>query len=458
MPESTSFAAGYGFESLDDNRSGQVFDRGVVVGMCLLLAFAILAFGAAEYWAMCLVQVGASGLFALWTAGQIARRQKDIHYSSLFVPVVLLSLLIAFQLLWPKTDYWYATWVKALQWVSYALLFFVSTQVMTGSKRLRNVGLFFVMFGFLVAVIAIAQGGTTADKVYWLFESDATAQLYGPYPNHAHYAGLMEMLFPVALVFALSQEFRPHARLLLYFAAIVMAGSIFLAASLGGILSFLGELVVLGIVVLRGRRGAQIWRSVLIVLLLLSFFAVMLQPTALQERLQHWKSKSERVEVTERLDIVRDSMAMVAKRPVLGYGLGTFIEVFPRYRTFYTDYIVNAAHNEYVQVLVELGVTGLILILVLVVLLFRDGMKKAMGWQHDCERAMALAALVGCSGILIHSLCDFNLQVPANAALFSVFAGLAVSRAQPVPVFKRKQRGIQSRQWERLRGAIGQSQ
>ena len=430
---------------------GQAFDTLTVVGLCGLLGFAILAFGAAEYWAMCAVQVGAAALFALWTAGQISRRRIEIHFSPLFIPVLLLSILIAFQLLWPKTDYWYATWVRALQWTSYALLFFISTQVMRGAQRLRNVGLFFVIFGFLVAVVAIAQGGTTTDKVYWLFQSDSTAQLYGPYPNHAHYAGLMEMLFPVGLVFALSREFRSHAKLLLYFAAIVMAGSIFLAASFGGILSLLGELVVLSIVLLRGRHGTRIWRSILAVCLLLSVFAVILQPTALEERLQHWKSKSERLEVTGRLDIVRDSMGMVAKRPVLGYGLGTFIEVYPKNRTFYTNYIINAAHNEYVQVLVELGGAGFILILALVTLLFREGLRKAGGWQHDCERAMALAGLVGCSGILIHSLCDFNLQIPANAALFSVLAGIVVARPAPLHIFSSEKKVAQLRRGELIK-------
>ena len=434
-----------------------VADAAIAAGICALLTFAILAFGATEYWAMCAVQVASSALFALWAFGQVTRKRLEISFSPLFVPLLLLALLVIFQLSWPRTDYWYATWVRALQWTGYAMLFFLSVQVMRGGYRLRNVGFFFVLFGSAVAVIAIAQGGTTTEKLYWLFESQSSAQLYGPYPNHAHYAGLMEMLFPVALVFGLSREFRSHAKLLLYFAAIVMAGSIFLAASLGGILSFLGELVVLGIVLLKERKGAQLWRSVLTLLLLLSFFAVMLQPTVLEERLQHWKSKSERMEVTGRLDIVRDSLSMVAKKPVLGYGLGTFIEVFPQYRTFYTNSIVNAAHNDYVQVLVELGVVGFILILLLIVMLYRQGLQKVRGWQHNFENSMALAALIGCGGILIHSLCDFNLQIPANAALFSVLAGIAVSKPWPAEKWKLGPGTAQVQKWGLVRANEGQA-
>ncbi len=38
---------------------------------------------------------------------------------------------------------------------------------------------------------------------------------------------------------------------------------------------------------------------------------------------------------------------------------------------------------------------------------------------------LALAALLGVTGILVHSLVDFNLQIPANAALFYVLCVLA---------------------------------
>jgi len=38
---------------------------------------------------------------------------------------------------------------------------------------------------------------------------------------------------------------------------------------------------------------------------------------------------------------------------------------------------------------------------------------------------MTVAALLGCVGVLVHSFFDFNLQIPANAALFYVLCALA---------------------------------
>jgi len=64
---------------------------------------------------------------------------------------------------------------------------------------------------------------------------------------------------------------------------------------------------------------------------------------------------------------------------------------------------------------------------------------------------MALAALIGCSGILIHSLCDFNLQIPANAALFSVLAGVAVSKPMSLRISDHDRRMRKIHRWELLK-------
>lgn len=396
-------------------------------GICVVLSFAVVAFGSAEYWAMCTLQVASAALLVIWAATQFAEGKINIVWTPLFAPVFLLAILIAVQLC-GLSVYWYATWLRAIQWLCYAMLFFVATQSIRGERQAKLFGLFLVCFGSLIALVAIAQGGTESDKVFWLFSTDTHSVLYGPYPNHAHYAGLMEMLLPFPLVLGFGTLFRSHTKVLLLFAALIMAGSIFLAASFGGILSLAGELVVLAILLLVRRRGHRVLLSILVLVLVLAVIVVILQPATLQERLEHLRGDSQGMDMAIRLWIVRDSIPMILHRPFLGYGLGSFVEVFPSFRTFYTNQFVNAAHNDYVQAMVEIGLIGFALIAALVVLFFREALRKARNWEHDYESSLALAALVGCSGILIHSLCDFNLQVPANAALFAVLAGAAVTR------------------------------
>jgi O-antigen ligase len=51
----------------------------------------------------------------------------------------------------------------------------------------------------------------------------------------------------------------------------------------------------------------------------------------------------------------KDTFHMALQRPILGWGLGTFPVVYPQFRTFYTNFYVNEAHNDYLQTLVETG-------------------------------------------------------------------------------------------------------
>jgi len=118
---------------------------------------------------------------------------------------------------------------------------------------------------------------------------------------------------------------------------------------------------------------------------------------------------------------------MFSHRPVGGWGLGTFPTIYPSYRSFYTNLFVNEAHNDYAQLLVETGLLGFGLMLWFLVRLYQHGLPTSRRWEFKWDGAVSLAALLGCTGILFHSFVDFNLQIPANAALFYVLCGLAAS-------------------------------
>ena len=73
---------------------------------------------------------------------------------------------------------------------------------------------------------------------------------------------------------------------------------------------------------------------------------------------------------------------------------------------------------------------------------YRNAIRKLKNWPQDTNGAVALAALLGVTGILVHSFVDFNLQIPANATLFYVLCAVAAmesrfgkSRRRPVRRF-----------------------
>jgi len=126
-----------------------------------------------------------------------------------------------------------------------------------------------------------------------------------------------------------------------------------------------------------------------------------------------------------RFTIDRDCLRMFMKRPFIGWGLGTFPTIYPQFRSFYTTFFVNEAHNDYLQLLVETGMAGFAIAVWFLILVFRRAAGKLANWTETASGALTVAAFLGCVGILVHSFLDFNLQIPANAALFYVLCAIA---------------------------------
>jgi O-antigen ligase len=213
--------------------------------------------------------------------------------------------------------------------------------------------------------------------------------------------------------------------------AALMASTIFLSGSRGGMVALSAELLFLGMAALRDRNKRELTIIVGAFVLVSVGLLAWLGGGEVIDRIATFQGQA-RAELSggTRLAIVRDGLKMFARKPILGWGLGVFPDVYPRFRSFYTNFFVNAAHNDYVQMLVETGLAGFVAMLWFLVLVYRKAFHKIENWPSDTNGAVALGALLGCTGILVHSFFDFNLQIPANAALFYVFCTIAAMPAR----------------------------
>jgi O-antigen ligase len=94
------------------------------------------------------------------------------------------------------------------------------------------------------------------------------------------------------------------------------------------------------------------------------------------------------------------------------------------------DLFVNAAHNDYVQLVVETGFLGVLFTAAFLMLVFRNAFQQVRHTRKDWFSAVSLAAVIGMIALLVHSLTDFNLEIPANAATFAFLAGLASASSE----------------------------
>jgi len=401
----------------------------LLAGACAVLLLGPLVFGAVEPWSIFALEACAMLLVAVWAYRQWINHELNVSDHVLYRPMAAFFALVLMQWLAGTTAYRHVTYSHLLLYAAYGMLVFVVTQSLRRSSQFELVAKLFTVYGAVVASFAVLQGLAPNGKLYWIWALEQGGYIYGPYVNHNHYAGLMEMLTPFPLVLAASQFTNGNRKIAVAGIAALMAASIFLSGSRGGMAAFVAQMVVLGVLLVRKREGS--WKQPLMLgafLATVIVFLVWIGGNQLTQRLTSIHSEArEEIKGGVRLTIDRDCLRMLIKRPFLGWGLGTFPIVYPEFRSFYTTFFVNQAHNDYLQLLVETGLAGFSIAVWLLVLVFRQAAGKLKNWTETASGAMTAAALLGCVGILVHSCLDFNLQIPANAALFYVLCAIAAS-------------------------------
>jgi O-antigen ligase len=134
------------------------------------------------------------------------------------------------------------------------------------------------------------------------------------------------------------------------------------------------------------------------------------------------------VHALNRLAYYRTTWTAIQDRPLLGTGYGTYADAFKAYNHPDTGtYFLDKAHNTYLQLIMELGwpaAAALFSSLGLLVLRCLQGL-----FRHDRSGAYP-AVLAACSVLVaIHSLVDFSLEMPANAATYALLLGVGCAQS-----------------------------
>ncbi len=401
-------------------------DRGVILrricfgGILLLQMFAVLAYGAVEYWSIAIVRMGSLLLFALWAGSVLLSGSLRLRRNPLFPPMIAFIGWVGLQYLTKRTVYLPATREALLTLITDFLLFFVLVNTVDRPESKRIFSVVLVVFGAAVAILALAQDFTETHKFYWLRET--AAPFFGPYANKNHFAGftIMVVLMPLALI--LGRTVRRDKAFVMLSLTAAMFVAVLLSRSRGGLGAFVAEIVFLGFLfAFRGQmRNAAI---VAVAAVLLAAFGAGVGMTVLRSS---FSTSARRLGIRSRTLVWRESLPAIRDNIWTGTGLGTFWIVYPRFRIEPSDLRWNETHNDYLQVLFETGLPGF---LMMVWFLW-----KLSAWliprlwnDSDPEFGVILGVSLGIFGMLCHSMVDFNLQLPANGMLFLVLCGLATA-------------------------------
>ena len=306
--------------------------------------------------------------------------------------------------------------------------------------------------GFLVAFLGLIERATWNGKILWIFVPydwgkplfEPLLRARGPFVDPDHFAGYLAMVFPLALACAVFPNLITPRRATLAFriqcgvASFVIFLAILLSLSRAGWLGLIVATVIMFL--LAAPRGATrdaessgiskfggVRLAIVGIVILFGASMIFIGPEARVATVTRVNQSAAELETSvNRMQAWKGGLALIRDFPLLGVGLGGWPEIFERYQLPPWQMLYFAqAHNDYVQLIAEVGIVGLVLFVWLAVRIIRKVASGALSMEASSGPIFG-AIIAGLAAMCLIEIFDFDLRIPAISLLFSVFAGLLV--------------------------------
>ncbi len=401
-----------------------------------------LARGSVEGWAVALIHMVTWAAVILYLVERCLKWDWERIRTPLDMPILALLGLALVSTLF-STHRYTSIWSCVLL-LDCVLIYYLTINAIRTRSDLRQlirliaaVALFLSVLGFFKLI--------GANPVPWWEYGDSHNSLSSVYVNRNHMAGYLEMAVPLLLGLLLTGISRAQKILIISTVAILFMAHIF-TLSRGGWIGMLIGLTFMTLILFAKSTAKN--RKLLFGCSIGIFFCfvTIISSTTVVERVKTLEEAEENPTLVGRMRVWGGTINMIRNYPILGSGPGTFTDIFTQYQLPGRKARYEMGHNDYLHFISEVGLGLVGLILWMGVVFFRNGLGKLKN-PSRLVRGSTLGAMTGITAILVHSISDFNLHVPANAILFAVLAAIPMA---PMPARRVRQ---SSRIPQRIYGA-----
>jgi hypothetical protein len=303
-----------------------------------------------------------------------------------------------------------------------------------------------VILGAIVATVGIVQRATFNGKIYGFWENVQHGLVFGPFVNRNHFAGWMLMVIPVGLGYLMATVYRgvdsskPGLRnfllwlssesasraVLTSFAILVMVLSLVLTMSRSGMLALLAAMVAA--VMIMGRRQSATSRRAAVGYLICLMVAVV-SWVGLDQIAARF-AEADITSINERPAMWADTIRIAKDFWLTGTGLNTFGISTLFYQTSVPGQHLREAHSDYLQLAAEGGLLLAIPSIISVAAFVRT-LRRRLREDVGSIWWIRVGATTGLIAVALQSSVEFSLQMPGNAVMFAVVAGLAIHDSTP---------------------------
>ncbi|WP_306120551.1 MULTISPECIES: O-antigen ligase family protein [unclassified Roseitalea] len=302
---------------------------------------------------------------------------------------------------------------KALDYAIFALTLsgfavYVTTLTEVGQRRILLVFILGYFINLTMAAVQLSFVGNQGP-----FSSPFYPFAQGAFQNQNHFSSLIYALVPV-FAFLLIHERRQIAA---YITIVAIAVLVLLAANARAAIAISVGLSIVSLVVF-SNRGAGLARGRVATLLGASALALVIVAVVFGRFVGEFGEDL-------RVKFNANTMTAIVDFLPLGSGLGSFVDIYPRYepQTGIERVYANHAHNDYLELILELGLPGLALIVGLIAIIAANLLISAR----------SLAFGMGALAILAHSIVDYPLRTYAIGLVFAFFCAVVMTEARAKP-------------------------
>lgn len=397
--------------------------------ICALIVFTPLARGSVHPWATTIIQI----LIILATILLIIEKLsvKKITLPKTQHPMIkpLSALIILAGISALLSDHKFLALEGFILLLTYIAAYFITYAAARTRKQQRILVYVIISTALFLSIFGLLKRFGVNPFPFWEYANlnypiEMLASTYG---NHNHMAGFIEMAIPFLLVLFMTRT-RSHSTIfIMIYLVLILLTVQALTLSRGGWISTICAMVFMMVVLLFQER----FKSKKLILILAGTFliisAFILVSTPVVERLITLAEMDEMANIESREKAWTGTVNLIKDHPYTGTGPGTYAVVFPKYQPPGFTVMFRTAHNDYLQFTADMGMIIIPVILWILFVFFRTGFKNIF-LQSRQTWGLNLAAMASVVAILIHSISDFNLHIPANAMLFSVIAGIVTQK------------------------------
>ncbi len=275
-------------------------------------------------------------------------------------------------------------WTGVLFWFTAAMIVVVGTQLFQSLRVAAQFRRWFMFFAGAVCLLDLLEQASHTSLYYWIIPSKYHS-VFGPFAYWNNFAQLMELALPITLWTGLSKRHSSPAPYLAL--AAIEVGAVVASGSRAGAVLVVAELLAVVALAFVRKHDRRLLIGAALALGLSIGFIYAAGFNTLISKLQ------ENDQLAVRRSINQSSLEMIRERPLLGWGLETYVPVYRMFAHYDDGTYVNRAHNDWLQWAAEGGIPFACIMLVV------------FAWS--ARPAVASVWGVGLLAVSFHGLVDY---------------------------------------------------